>query len=109
MCAGRGTPGCAPFVIRPTAFARPRPVPAVDPLSHFGVFKMVQHWVRYQHAGDTGFGTLDGDRIRVFAGSMFAEPTPTGNYIDAREARLLAPVLPGKAIALWNNFHALGK
>jgi 2-keto-4-pentenoate hydratase/2-oxohepta-3-ene-1,7-dioic acid hydratase in catechol pathway len=70
---------------------------------------MVQHWVRYQHAGDTGFGTLDGDRIRVFGGDMFAEPTPTGNYIDAREARLLAPVLPGKAIALWNNFHALGQ
>jgi 2-keto-4-pentenoate hydratase/2-oxohepta-3-ene-1,7-dioic acid hydratase in catechol pathway len=70
---------------------------------------MVQHWVRFNNAGEIGFGTLDGDRIRVFTGNMFDNPAPTANYVDAREAKLLAPVLPGKAIALWNNFHALGK
>lgn len=70
---------------------------------------MVQHWVRFNQSGEVRFGTLDGDRIRVHAGDMFNHPTPTSNYVDVREAKLLAPVLPGKAVALWNNFHALGK
>ena len=68
-------------------------------------------WVRFEREGgrEAGFGTLDGDTaIRVHRGDMFADPAPTGETVPLASVRLLAPVRPGKTIALWNNFRALG-
>jgi len=28
-------------------------------------------WVRFEHAGRTGFGTLEGERVREHAGELF--------------------------------------
>jgi 2-keto-4-pentenoate hydratase/2-oxohepta-3-ene-1,7-dioic acid hydratase in catechol pathway len=64
-------------------------------------------WVRYEHEGAAGFGTLAGDRIAVRAGDMFADPQPTGATLARAAVRLLAPVRPGLFVGLWNNFHAL--
>ena len=64
-------------------------------------------WVRFSHAGQTGFGTLDGEAITVHAGDMFAAPMATGHTIPLAEAKLLTPSVPSKMFALWNNFHAL--
>ncbi|MHB1302187.1 MAG: fumarylacetoacetate hydrolase family protein [Acidiphilium sp.] len=64
-------------------------------------------WIRYEHKGEQGFGTLEGGIVRVHQGEMFASPVPTGRVLPVDEARLLAPCRPGKIIALWNNFHAL--
>lgn len=65
-------------------------------------------WVRYEHQGATGFGTLDAsDRITPHEGDLFAFPAPRGDALRLDEVRLLAPVRPGKFIGLWNNFHAL--
>ena len=69
----------------------------------------IQHWVRFAHAGATGFGTLEGDRIRVHAGDMFTSPEPTGQTLALDAVRLLMPAQPSKVIALWNNFAALGE
>jgi 2-keto-4-pentenoate hydratase/2-oxohepta-3-ene-1,7-dioic acid hydratase in catechol pathway len=63
-------------------------------------------WVRFAHAGSTGFGTLDGDQIAVHDGDMFAQPTPTGETLPLADVTLLTPTNPSKFIALWNNFHA---
>jgi 2-keto-4-pentenoate hydratase/2-oxohepta-3-ene-1,7-dioic acid hydratase in catechol pathway len=66
-------------------------------------------WVRFTHAGTTGFGTVEGDQIRVCQGDMFAGPLPTDVVHPIAEVQLLCPVLPTKVIALWNNFQALGE
>jgi len=68
----------------------------------------VQHWVRFRHAGNVGFGALTGERIAEHRGDMFAAPEPTGRVLALREVQLLSPTQPSKVIALWNNFKALG-
>ena len=68
----------------------------------------IQHWVRFAHAGDTGFGLIDGERIRVHRGDMFADAQPTDRVLALADVQLLSPTQPTKVIALWNNFAALG-
>ena len=65
------------------------------------------HWIRFEHAGQPGFGTLDGTTIHVHTGDMFATPTPNGTTLDLATTPLLAPVRPANFIGLWNNFHAV--
>ncbi len=67
------------------------------------------HWIRFRHAGDTGFGTLEDDRITVHAGDMFGSPTATGKTLSLSDVTPLAPTAAGKMLALWNNFHALAE
>lgn len=68
-----------------------------------------QRWVRFASGGTTGFGTLEDESIRVHTGDMFSRPEPTGQTVALAAARLLMPAQPGKVIALWNNFAALGE
>jgi 2-keto-4-pentenoate hydratase/2-oxohepta-3-ene-1,7-dioic acid hydratase in catechol pathway len=68
-----------------------------------------QRWVRFEHGGETGFGTLDGDAVHEHRGNMFDHPEPTGRVFALSGVRLLTPTEPTKVIALWNNFHALGE
>ncbi|MDB5774744.1 MAG: hpcE [Herbaspirillum sp.] len=68
---------------------------------------MTQRWVRFIHDGSTHFGTLEGEKIRIWNGAMFDAPTPSESYIEQNEVKLLMPVQPSKIIALWNNFGAL--
>lgn len=69
---------------------------------------MSTRWVRFSHACEAGFGTLDGERVQVFSGSMFERPVPTARSLALGDVKLLAPTQPSKIIALWNNFKALG-
>ena len=66
-----------------------------------------QRWVRFEHAGRTGLGTLDGDTVAVHEGELFAGARPTGERLPLAQVRLLMPVRPGKVLALWNNYLAL--
>ncbi|MDB5764718.1 MAG: 5-carboxymethyl-2-hydroxymuconate delta-isomerase [Herminiimonas sp.] len=70
---------------------------------------MIQRWVRFIDADAIHFGTLEGDKIRVFSGDMFASPTPSETVLQLDQVKLLAPVQPSKVIAMWNNFRALGQ
>ncbi len=65
-------------------------------------------WIRYQHAGSTGIGTLDGETVHEHRGDVFDDAVPTGRTLALADVRLLMPVQPGKVIALWNNFKSLG-
>jgi 2-keto-4-pentenoate hydratase/2-oxohepta-3-ene-1,7-dioic acid hydratase in catechol pathway len=67
------------------------------------------HWVRFSCAGESRFGTLDGDRIFEYRGDMYDAPEPSGRMLALSEVRLLHPSQPTKVIALWNNFAALGE
>lgn len=64
-------------------------------------------WVRYDLAGQEGFGRLEGDRIRVHRGDLFDAPQDTGQVLAVGAVRLLAPTRPSKVLALWNNFGQL--
>ena len=64
-------------------------------------------WVRFQHSGMTGFGTISQSEIAVHDGEMFGKSRANGRRIALSDVELLAPSQPSKIIALWNNFHAL--
>jgi len=67
------------------------------------------HWVRFAlPGGPPQFGTLADGTIAVHTGTMFDHPAPTPGRVALADVRLLAPVVPSKTIALWNNFRALG-
>ena len=70
---------------------------------------MQQQWVRFEHAGTVGFGTLHDSRVQPRRGNMFGASEPVGAPLSLRELRLLTPTEPSKVIALWNNFYALGE
>lgn len=63
-------------------------------------------WMRYQHRGRDGFGTLDGDRVRPYRGELFGANEPAGDPLPLAEITWRTPCDPGKMLALWNNFHA---
>ena len=65
------------------------------------------HWIRFKHAGATGFGSLEDDRIAVHEGDMFDAPAATGEHLALGGVTPLPPTAAGKMLALWNNFHAL--
>jgi 2-keto-4-pentenoate hydratase/2-oxohepta-3-ene-1,7-dioic acid hydratase in catechol pathway len=66
----------------------------------------MEHWVRFEQGGSTGFGILSGDTIAVHEGDLFNHPRATGKTVALGAVRLLAPVQPTKMVALWNNFKA---
>ena len=70
---------------------------------------MHARWVRFEHAGQVGFGALAGDRVHAHRGDMFGDNEATGAVHALAAVKLLTPTMPSKVIALWNNFHALGE
>ncbi len=64
-------------------------------------------WLRFEHAGQAGFGKLLGDTITVYQGDLFNHPTVTTQTLPLAGVKLLTPSQPTKMIAIWNNFHAL--
>ena len=67
----------------------------------------ITRWVRFEHQGTTGFGTLAGDQVVAHRGDMFGAAQPTGQTLPLAGVTLLAPVRPSKVIGLWNNYMAL--
>ena len=67
----------------------------------------MSRWIRFEHRGKIGFGTLEGDVINRFEGDLFDAPSTTSDVLSLDEVVLLTPVVPSKMVALWNNFHAL--
>ena len=66
-------------------------------------------WLRYAHAGQVGFGVLEGDTVHVHRGDLFGEHEATGEYLALAEVDLLPPCEPRTVVGLWNNFHALAQ
>src|SRR5215218_4389432 len=62
-------------------------------------------WIRFEHEGKTGFGTLEGDSIAVHTGDMFAGAQPSGETLKLSAVQIMTPCEPSKMICLWNNFH----
>jgi 2-keto-4-pentenoate hydratase/2-oxohepta-3-ene-1,7-dioic acid hydratase in catechol pathway len=66
----------------------------------------VTKYVRYEAAGVTSFGIVDGDNVRELSGDLFASPRPTGKTLKLAQVKLLAPVKPGKVIAVGLNYKS---
>jgi 2-keto-4-pentenoate hydratase/2-oxohepta-3-ene-1,7-dioic acid hydratase in catechol pathway len=66
----------------------------------------MSHWVRFDDAGQIGYGTLDGNTIAVHDGDMFADARPSGRTVVLDHVALLTPCVPSKMICLWNNSRA---
>ena len=64
-------------------------------------------WIRFDHAGKTGFGVLSEDVIQIYEGDMFAGAKATSATVPLASVTVLTPTVPTKMIALWNNYHAL--
>ncbi len=69
----------------------------------------MRRWIRFEHQGERGFGTVDGVVVTVHEGDMFATPTATELTLALDAVTVLTPTEPSKMIALWNNFHALAQ
>ena len=63
-------------------------------------------WLRFEYQGSTGFGVLEGDRVRSYQGDMFGASVATQTLLALADLRWLPPCQPGKIVGLWNNFRA---
>jgi 2-keto-4-pentenoate hydratase/2-oxohepta-3-ene-1,7-dioic acid hydratase in catechol pathway len=62
-------------------------------------------YVRYELAGRTSYGILEGETVRELSGDLFASPKPTGKTAKLSAVKLLAPVTPSKVIAVGLNYQ----
>jgi 2-keto-4-pentenoate hydratase/2-oxohepta-3-ene-1,7-dioic acid hydratase in catechol pathway len=67
----------------------------------------VSQWVRFRAEGRERFGTLHDGQVLEHTGDMFGDARATGQTHASGSYALLSPCVPGKIVALWNNFHAL--
>ncbi len=63
-------------------------------------------WLRFEHAGRTGLGTLEGGTVHVHEGDLFTGPRPTGETLPLAEVTLRRPVEPSKYVGLVSNYRA---
>jgi 2-keto-4-pentenoate hydratase/2-oxohepta-3-ene-1,7-dioic acid hydratase in catechol pathway len=64
----------------------------------------VTRYVRYSAGGTTAYGLLEGQVLRELSGDLFSSPRPTGRTVRLDQVKLLAPVTPGKVIAVGLNY-----
>ncbi len=64
-------------------------------------------WLRFQHAGKTGLGQLQGDQVAVYTGDLFNHPQATGEILKLSDVAIDTPCTPSKMVAMVDNFHAL--
>jgi len=67
----------------------------------------VAQWLRFEHQGRSGFGTLRDGVIDIHDGHLFESPRPAPDSIPLSDVRVRTPCHPSKMICLWNNFHEL--
>ena len=65
----------------------------------------VTKYVRYSTSEKTSYGILDGSTVRELSGDLFQSPKPTGKSVKLSAVKLLAPVTPGKVIAVGLNYQ----
>jgi 2-keto-4-pentenoate hydratase/2-oxohepta-3-ene-1,7-dioic acid hydratase in catechol pathway len=59
---------------------------------------------RYSRQGQVGFGVLEGDTVAAIGPHPFGAFQYSGERFGLDEARLLAPVLPSKVVAVGRNY-----
>ena len=63
-------------------------------------------FVRYSSDSTVSYGILDGDTVRQISGGLFDGGAPTGVTHALSAVTLLAPILPGKIMAVGLNYKS---
>ena len=66
----------------------------------------ITRYVRYSHQGQTAYGILEGETVKVLDGDLFASPRPTGKELQLDEVHLLPPCEPSKVLAVGLNYKS---
>jgi 2-keto-4-pentenoate hydratase/2-oxohepta-3-ene-1,7-dioic acid hydratase in catechol pathway len=66
----------------------------------------VTRYIRYSTANGSSYGILDGDTVHALPGSLFDVLTPTGVTHKLGDVKLLAPIEPGKILAVGRNYKS---
>lgn len=66
----------------------------------------VTRYVRYEHRGSTSQGILADGIIHQIEGDLLGSHRRTGTSVPLSESRLLAPIVPGKVIAVGLNYRS---
>lgn len=66
----------------------------------------VTRYVRYSHRGGVSYGIVANEQIRELDGSPIHGAVPTGRSVALADVELLAPVEPGKVIAIGYNYKS---
>ncbi|MCO4764119.1 MAG: fumarylacetoacetate hydrolase family protein [Myxococcales bacterium] len=64
----------------------------------------IKKWVRFSHNGKVQFGRLVGSTVHVLNKNFLAGGTPTGKTVALSNVTVLAPVVPGKVLAIGLNY-----
>lgn len=78
---------------------------AAGSLAAAGEAKGVKY-ARFQVAGKTACGIVEGDAIRQIEGDLLGAKRPTGKTFKLTEVKLLPPTRPGKILALAGNYKS---
>ena len=66
----------------------------------------ITRYVRFSFGGHSGYAILEGETLHELSGDFLAGGTPTGKTLRLSEARLLAPCVPSKVIAVGLNYKS---
>ncbi|MEZ4415233.1 MAG: fumarylacetoacetate hydrolase family protein [Gemmatimonadota bacterium] len=66
----------------------------------------VTRYVRFETSAGVAYGIVEGDRVQELSGDYFSNPRRTGRSHALSEVQLLAPVVPGKVIAVGLNYKS---
>ena len=75
-------------------------------LAHLEASAQTTSYVRYRHEGVVAHGIVDGDQVRELSSSPIHGGTPTGTTRALADVTLLAPVAPGKVVAIGFNYKS---
>lgn len=63
-------------------------------------------YARFEHAGKTAYGIVEGDQIHELDGDLFQSPAKTGKTVALKDARILVPTQPKMVLALAGNYRS---
>ena len=69
-----------------------------------GQTREVRRYVRFEAAGETSYGIVEGDRVRRLDGCLFGTHQATDQTYPLADVKLLVPTQPSKVLALAGNY-----
>lgn len=68
--------------------------------------RKVVHYARFRVGGESRYGVVEGDRVRVISGEPFGDWEATGETYPLEGVELLVPTVPSKILAVGINYRS---
>jgi 2-keto-4-pentenoate hydratase/2-oxohepta-3-ene-1,7-dioic acid hydratase in catechol pathway len=65
--------------------------------------------MRFEHAGQAAYGSVEEDTVHIHRGDLFAAPQPTGEHVPLSAVKCLTPCLPSQFLGLGYNSRAIAE